>query len=174
MRRNETIRVVARDGELVGRLEHVAADPDTGRANGLVIDQGGNIVIVPLSAIRRATGRIVTLTGMARDYVNLPLFNRSDYRLLDRELERQETREWMEQMGIEDFEIGGESESAESFDEKTPDAIEQHTGAENPYRRKVQNGHHPRPVEDDATDQDDTTSEEAQRKISERTRSDMH
>lgn len=172
MRGRESIRVVARDGELVGMLEHVAMHPDTGRAAGLVVERDRSAVLVPLSAVRKATGRLVTLSGTAGEYADLPRFDRAAYRLLDRELEREETREWMASMGIEDYEIGGED--AESFNEKTPDAIEQHTGAENPYRRKVQNGHHPRPIEDDAADQDDTTSDEARRQTSERTRSDMH
>lgn len=169
MTTREEIRVVTQDGQYLGRLEHVAANRETGRATGLVIERNGDRVLVPLDAVRDSQGKTVTLEGTSDAYRELPLFNRYAYRLLDQDMETQEMREWMESMGIEDFQIG-----EEDIHEKLPDQREVHTGAENPYRSNVKangNGRSGRDeqssISDDSTDMNEPTEE-----VAERTRSD--
>ncbi|MCC7364525.1 MAG: PRC-barrel domain-containing protein [Dehalococcoidia bacterium] len=146
---HERIEVVAEDGSYVGRLRHVAAEPGSGRASGLVLERNGFAVMVPLRAVIEAPRNRVVLAGTADDYSDLPPFDRAGYRLLDHEFERQEVQLLMEQQGIEDFEIGSDD------DEATPVKREAHTGAENPYRVPIQEqGRHPAPIADDPTDMD--------------------
>ncbi|MGE5597013.1 MAG: PRC-barrel domain-containing protein [Hyphomicrobiales bacterium] len=164
------IRVLAEDGQYIGRLEHIAADQQTGRPTGLVIERNGNQLLVPLRAIQQSDGRTVTLHGTGESYEDLRPFQRGSFRLLDEELEREETRQWMAEMGVDDFQIGGEDE--EQLDEKMPDEREAHTGAENPYRSEMQkngNGSSEYPIADDPTDMNEPNEQ-----MAERTRSDMH
>ncbi|MBI2766151.1 MAG: PRC-barrel domain-containing protein [Chloroflexi bacterium] len=107
-----TIRVVSRDGEFVGRLEHVVAEPGHGRPTGLVIARNGTTRLLPLSAVSSSDGSIVRLRGPASSYDELPLFNRPGYRVLDEELAVR-----ME-LDDEDFQIG-EAEPNSAFDRES-------------------------------------------------------
>ena len=168
MATSETIEVVAADGQYFGRLRHVAADPQSGRPVGLVVNRNGNDLLVPLRHVRDSDGAQVVLGGTVDELTALPPFNRAGYRLLDREYERDETRRWMESIGMQDFQIGGEEPG------DIPAEREQHTGAENPYRVPLQgenrNGNgHSAPIASDPTDMNEPNEE-----MRERTRSDMH
>lgn len=159
------IRVLTQDGQYFGRLEHVAGDLESGRPTGLVIARNGGEWLIPLDAVERHESSRVILRGEADEYEGLPPFNSAGYRLLDREMEREETLRWMEELGVEDFEIGSDEQ---------PDALDPgrpvHTGAENPFRAPLKkNGNGGSPIASDPTDMNETNEE-----MAERTRSDMH
>jgi hypothetical protein len=159
------IRVLTQGGEVFGRLEHVAGDLRSGRPVGLVIARNGGEWLVPLDAVERHDSSRVILRGEAAEYEALPPFDSTAYRLLDREMEREETLRWMEEMGVEDFEIGSDEED-DALDAPRP----VHTGAENPYRTPLKkNGNGGGPIVSDTTDLN-----EANEEMAERTRSDMH
>lgn len=159
------IRVLTQDGAYFGRLEHVAGDQETGRAAGLVIERNGEEWFVPLDAVHRHDAKNVVLRGGPSQYTDLTPFNGAGYRLLDREMEHEETLRWMEELGVEDFEIGGYD-----LDETMPAERPVHTGAENPYRAPVKdNGQATASIADDPTDMNEPNQE-----MAERTRSDMH
>jgi hypothetical protein len=107
-----TIRVVSRDGEFVGRLEHVVAEPGQDRPTGLVIARNGSTRLLPLSAVSSSDGSSVRLRGPASSYDELPLFNRPGYRVIDEELAVR-----ME-LDDEDFQIG-EAEPASGRDQES-------------------------------------------------------
>lgn len=166
MSTSETIEVLAADGQYFGQLRHVAADQQSGRPVGLVVSRNGNDLLVPLRKVQTSDGAQVVLGGTVDELTSLPPFNRGRYRLLDREYEREETRQWMESMGVQDFQIGAEEPG------ERPAAREQHTGAENPYRVPLQrddDNSHSAGIAEDRTDMNEQNEE-----MRERTRSDMH
>ena len=159
------IRVLTRDGEFFGRLAHVAGDIETGRPTGLVVSRNGQHFLLPLNAVLRHKANEVVLRGYPGDYEPLQPFTGAGYRLIDREIEREETLRWMKELGVEDFQIG-----EEDLDEAMPDERPLHTGAENPPRVPIKkNGQSTSPIASDSTDMNEETEE-----MRERTRSDKH
>jgi len=159
------IRVLTRDGQYFGRLRHVAGDQQTGRAAGLVVARNGEEWLVPLEAVLRHDAKRVVLRGEEQDYADLAAFSGTGYRLLDREMEREETLRWMEELGVEDFEIG-----SNDVDEAQPGEQAVHTGAENAYRApQTPNGQATGSIANSPTDKNEPNEE-----MAERTRSDMH
>ncbi len=158
-------RVLTRDGEFFGRLAHVAGDIETGRPAGLVVHRNGQQYLLPLNTVLRHEANEVVLRGYARDYEDLPPFTGAGYRLIDREIEREETLRWMKELGVEDYQIG-----EEELDETMPNERPLHTGAENPHRVPIKkNGKSTSPIASDPTDMNEPNEE-----MRERTRSDKH
>lgn len=150
---------VDRDGQYVGEVAHVVAERGERRASGLVIQRNGNEMVLPLEAVQTADGSRIVLRDEAARYRELPPFYRAGYRVIDEELEAAMEIE-------EDFQIGAD----ENANEPQSVALEQHTGAENPYRVPVMTDE-PRdqPIGRDATDMNPASSNG-----DESTRRDMH
>src|SRR5581483_3034351 len=76
IRRNA--RVETADGEF-GRVTHVIVDPQTHEVTDLVVGRHGSGWLVPIGAVKRADGDVITLHGERERYVKAMPFVRDDY-----------------------------------------------------------------------------------------------
>ncbi|HZQ38662.1 MAG TPA: YsnF/AvaK domain-containing protein [Dehalococcoidia bacterium] len=76
IRRNA--RVETADGEF-GRVTHVIVDPQTHEVTDLVVGRHGSGWLVPIGAVKRADGAVITLHGERERYVKAMPFVRDDY-----------------------------------------------------------------------------------------------
>lgn len=124
MKIERNAKVMASDGE-VGRVKHVVVDPQTKEVTQLVVADGGEEYLVPMTDVASVNGDRVMLSG-GRATVGQARFDRETYHAVDEDRVAEESTETARRGGAplldaddEEVEVGGQQATSMPAERRT-------------------------------------------------------